>query len=275
MMIDPRHLDSGDNSSDSDDSRKQPPSPSFSSVDNSPGHLAHQETLQPPQDSSLVFEPSLQIPHDLMPGGSSSHILGRTPNPADTPSASNSSSPASPATPTNASPVSDSPPKWSAIQTVQTYITHQTQVIQSHLTAALPGLIQGEVRTQCAQLAQEIGDQISSIREEVIRPTGDQDDLMLPSSEEDENRGSRGRDKRTTSCNKGKGMGGRFATESDKAAKACRNHRHSQQPNNGDEADEEDEGSENESDEEEISAGGRKYKKKTQVLRVSIYSCSS
>ena len=54
----------------------------------------------------------------------------------------------------------------SAIETVQTYLTHQAQAIQSHLITILPGLIQGEVRTQYSQLARQIGNQITSIREE-------------------------------------------------------------------------------------------------------------
>jgi hypothetical protein len=154
-----------------------------------------------------------------------------------------------------------------AIQTIQTYLTHQTQAIQSHLTEILPSLIQGEVRNQCAQLAEKIGAQISSIREEVSRPTGDQDDPM--SGEEGENEGSRGFGKRSARCSrdKGKGKEGRFATESDSEAAETRRHHRSQEPNNGDEAD-------NEDDEEEMSAGSRKYEKKIQILRVSIYSCS-
>ena len=82
-------------------------------------------------------------------------------NLADTPSTS-SFHPTSPATPTNPSPINDSM-RLSAIQTVQAYLTQQTQVIQSHMTAILPGLIQGEVHTQCTQLAQEIGAHISLI----------------------------------------------------------------------------------------------------------------
>jgi hypothetical protein len=62
---------------------------------------------------------------------------------------------------------------------------------------------------------------------------------MLPFSEE--------------GCDKGKGMGGRFATH----------HHRSQQGNSGDEADEEDEGGD---DEEEM--GSRKHKKQIQALRV-------
>jgi hypothetical protein len=133
------------------------------------------------------------------------------------------------------------------MQTVQTYLTHQTEAIESRLTTILPGLIQGEVRTQCSQLAQEIGEKISSIWEEFNRHTGDQDDPMLPSVE-GENRGS-----------------------SRRGEWSRRNHHRSQQPNNGDEADEEDEGGENEN---EISGGTRKYKKQVQALRVSVHSCS-
>ena len=96
------------------------------------------------------------------------------------------------ATPIDSFPISDSSTKSSAIQTVQSYLTHQAQTIQSHLTAILPGLIQGEVHIQCAQLVQEIGTQISLIWEEAFRPAGDQDDPMLPSCEEGENKGSRG-----------------------------------------------------------------------------------
>jgi hypothetical protein len=99
------------------------------------------------------------------------------------------------AIPINSFSVSDSSTKSSAIQTVQTYLTHQAQMIQLHLTAILPGLIQGEVCIQCTQLVQKIGTQISLIREEAFRPAGDQDDLMLPTCEEGENEGSRGRGK--------------------------------------------------------------------------------
>ena len=156
------------------------------------------------------------------------------------------------------------------MQTVQSYLTHETRSIQSHLTAVLPGLIQGEVRTQCAQLAQEIGAQITSIRKEVFTPTGDQDDPMSPSREEGENEDRRGRDKRSARCGrrKGKRKEGGFATESDNETAQV-----AQQLNNGNEADEEDKGGENESDE-EISAGSQKYKKQIQALRVSIHSCS-
>jgi hypothetical protein len=89
------------------------------------------------------------------------------------------------------------------------------------------------------------------------------------SGEEGENEGSRGLDKRSARCSrdKGNGKGGRFATESDSEATETRRHHRSQEPNNGDEAD-------NEDDEEQMSAGSRKYEKKIQILRVSIYSCS-
>ena len=87
------------------------------------------------------------------------------------------------ATPIDSFPISNSSTKLSAIQTVQSYLTHQAQMIQSHLTAILPGLIQGEVCIQCTQLVQEIGTQISSIWEEAFRSAGDQDDPMLPSCE--------------------------------------------------------------------------------------------
>ena len=196
-------------------------------------------------------------------------------NPAEMPFTSSFSSPASPATPMNAFSIHDSSTRISAIQTVQTYLTQQAQVIQSHMTSILPGLIQGEVRTQCTQLAQDIGAQISSIQEEVVKPSGNQDDPMLPSSEEGENKGgSRGHGKQSTRHRYNKRKE-RFRTENNnKAAETCRHHHHSQQSKNGDEADEEDEGSGNESDEEKISAGSQKYKKQIQVLRVSIYSCS-
>ena len=120
-------------------------------------------------------------------------------------------SPSLPASPTI--PVRDSSTRLSAIQTVQTYITHEAQAIQSHLTAVLPGLIQGEVRTQLAQLAQEIGAQISSIREEVIRSTGDQDYPMSSSNKESENQDSREHGKRCSgrSHNKRKGKAWWFA----------------------------------------------------------------
>jgi hypothetical protein len=147
-------------------------------------------------------------------------------------------------------------PTVSPIQTVQTFLT---QTIQSNLTAILPGLIQGEVRIQCAQLALEIGSQISSIREEVI--TGDLDDPMLPSCEEGENEGSRGRGKRSArrSYNKRKGKEVRFATGSDSET---------------DKSDEDDdEGSGIEGDE-GINKGSQKYQKKIQALRVSNCSCS-
>ena len=142
-------------------------------------------------------------------------------------------------------------------------------MIQSHLIAALPGLIQGEVRTQCAQIAQEIAAQISSIREEFNGPTGDQDDPMLPSNEEGENEGSRGRGKQSVRCSRDKGKGGRVTTEGDNEAAETHRHHHSQQSNNGNEAD-------NEGEDEnagEINAGSRKYKKEIQALRVSFHSC--
>ena len=186
-------LDSRLGDSPSNNSRRQSPLPKRAYslvdnqglVDNSPGHPAHQETLQLPQDSSLAFEP-LSF-HAV--NASSSHTLDGTPqgptpnelgqpgptvsptaidNPVDMPSTSSPSLPASPATPS----ISDSSTRLSAIQIVQSYLAHQAQEIQSHLTAVLPDIIQREVRTQCAQL---IGNQISSIQEELIRPIGDQD----------------------------------------------------------------------------------------------------
>jgi hypothetical protein len=102
------------------------------------------------------------------------------------------------ATPINLFPINDSSTKSSAIQTVQTYLTNQAQMIQLDLTVILPGLIQGEVHIQYAQLAQEIGTQISLIQEKAFRLTRDQDDPMLPSCEEDENEGSRGCGKQFT-----------------------------------------------------------------------------
>jgi hypothetical protein len=280
-MTDP-HLD---NFSNGNDANRQSLSPNQSdfSVEDSLGHPAHKET-RPLQESSLASDTT---------NASSSHTLDGTPqpahpapspsvsptadapynppinppiNPADMPSTS-SSSPASPAIPTNASPVNDSSTRLPAIQTVQTYLTHQAEAVQSHLIAVLPGLVQEEVRLRCVQLAQEIGAQISSIREELIRPIGDQDDPMLSSSEEGENEGSRGRAKQS-SHDKGKEKGRKFAMESDNEA-ACthRHHQRPQQPNNGDEADDEDEGGD---DEEETSAGIRKYKKQIQALRVVL-----
>lgn len=182
-------------------------------------------------------------------------------------------SPSLPASP--AIPVRDLSTRLSAIQTVQTYIlTHEAQAIQSHLTAVLPGLIQGEVRTQYAQLAQEIGAQISSIREEVIRSTGDQDDPMSSSNEGDQDSREHGKRSSGRSHDKRKGKTWRFATGSgNEVEETRRQHHRSHQPNNGDEADEEDEGDENESDEGR-SAGRRKYKKQIQALRVSTHSCS-
>jgi hypothetical protein len=121
------------------------------------------------------------------------------------------------ATPINSFPISDSSTKLSAIQTVQTYLTHQAQMIQLHLTAILPGLIPGEVCIQCTQLAQEIGTQISLIQEEAFRPTGDQNDAMFPFCEEGKNKGRRGHGKQFTkhSYNKKKRKEVKFATESD------------------------------------------------------------
>jgi len=143
------------------------------------------EPAQPgPQVPDLTVLPTaIDVVYTVPPINLPMHNL------ADMPSTNRSSS-ASPATPT---PISNSPTRLSAIQTVQTYLTHQAQTIQLHLTAVLTGLIQEEVCTQCAQLAQEISAYISSIWEEVIRPTGDQDDPMLPSSEEEGvNKDSRG-----------------------------------------------------------------------------------
>jgi len=138
--------------------------------------------------------------------------------------------------------------------TIQTFVA---QTIQTILPEILPGLIQGEVRIQCAQLAQEIGTQISSIRDEAIGPTGDPDDPMLPSGEI---KGSRGGDKRSArrSYNKRKGKQVTFAKESDSET---------------DETDKDDQGSGSEGDE-GISKGSQKYKKKILALRVSKYSCS-
>ena len=157
-------------------------------------------------------------------------------------------------------PVRD--PAISPIQTIQTYLTHQAQTVQSNLTAILPGLIQEEVRIQCAQVAKTIDTQISSLREEVVGPTGDPDDPMLPSGEEGENEGSRGHGKRSArhSYNKRKGKEVRFAAESDSEV---------------DEANEDDEGGESEGDEgDEGIRGSRKHKKKIPALRVSNYYCS-
>jgi hypothetical protein len=248
------HLDSGDNPSNSEDS---------SLPTHNPGDISLTSNSSPPAspaiptDASPVRDSSTRQTHSHPDSGdnpsNSDDSSLPTHNPGDISLTSNSSPPASPAIPTNASPVSDSSTRVPAIHTVQTYLSHQAQAIQSHLTTILPSLIQGEVRTQYSQLAEEIGVQISSIREEFNRHTGDQDDPMLPSSEEGENRGS-----------------------SRHGGRSRRNHHRSQQPNNGDEADgdeadEEDEGDENEN---EISAGTRKYKKQVQALRVSIHSCS-
>ena len=168
---------------------------------------------------SLCFWASKIICTDSLTQSQTLKLLGECMterHPADMPSTTSTST--SPATPTNASPVSDSSTRLSAIQTVQNYLTCQAQAIQLHLTVVLPGLVQGEVCTQCAQLAQEIGAQISLIQEELIRPTGDQDDPMLSSSEE--NKGGRGHGKQPLrhSCNKGKGKKGRSALESNNNA---------------------------------------------------------
>jgi hypothetical protein len=226
-MIDPE-VNYGDND-DNDDSR-QLPSPNRK-VWQTPPIASPSETRHDTGDISLPMH-----------------------NPADT---SGSSPPASPAT-----PFGDPSTRLSAMQTVQTYLTQETQAIQTHLTTVLPGLIQKEVHTQCSHLAQEISGQISSLRKEVLRPTGDQDDPMSSSIEEGENEDSSGRGKRSARHSRDKGKGGarRFAMEGDNA-------------NNGDEADEEDEGGENESDD-EMSVGRRKYKKQKKALRVSIHSCS-
>lgn len=241
-------LDSGDNYSNSDDSSLSTHNPGdmpFTSNSSLPASPAIPTDASPVSDSSTRLS-AIQTHNHLDPGDNPSNSDNSslpTRNPEDMPFTSSSSPLASPAIPTNASPVSDSSTRVSAIQTVQTYLTHQAQAIQSHLTTILPGLIQGEVRTQCTQLAQEIGGQISSIREEFNRHTGDQDDPML----EVENRGS-----------------------SRRGEQSRRNHHRSQQSNNGDEADEENESG----DENEISGGTRKYKKLVQALRVSIHSCS-
>lgn len=253
MIID-SNLGSGDNSSDNDQSLS--PNQSNSSVDASPqGPLPFNSGAPPsepaqPEPPVPGFTPTAVDAAYRAPPPFHPPINPPTHNPVDTLSTNGFSPPASPAHPTITLPVSDSSTRLSAIQTVQTYLTSQTHAIQSHLTAVLPGLIQGEVRTQCTQLAQEIGAQILSIREEVNRSSGDQDDPMLP-SDDGENEGSRGRGKRSTRCSRDKGKGGRFATHSDN------------------EADNEDEGD----DEEEISADSRKYKKQIKALRVSVHSC--
>lgn len=162
---------------------------------------------------------------------------------ADSPSLRTSSPSASPATLTNASPVGDSSTRLSAIQTV--------------LTTILPDLIQGEVRMQCAKLAEEIGAQIASIREEVIG-AGDQDDPMILYKESEN---SRGGDKQSVRCSRDKGK------EKDGYRRS--------QPNKRDETDDENQGDDDESDKEEMSAGSQKYKKQATALRVStIHSCS-
>jgi len=209
----------------------------------------------PPVPDLTVSPTAIDVAYTAPPINLPMHNL------ADMPFTNRSSS-ASPATPT---PIRNSPTRLSAIQTVQTYLTHQAQTIQLHLTAVLPGLIQEQVCTQCAQLAQEISAHISSIWEEVIRPTGDQDDPMLPSSEEGVNKGSRGCSKQSarSSYNKEKGKEVRFTMESDnEAAETCGHHHPSQQPNNENEADGRDKDSENEGDE-EISTGSWKYKTNT------------
>jgi hypothetical protein len=260
MIIDHSLLGPEDNSSDRDDSRRHSPSPIVSSfsVDN-------RYILSRTPQGFLPFNSGPPPTEPAQPGPVS--------GPTDSPTTVDSS-PASPATLTNASPIRDSSTRLSAIQTVQSYLNHEAEAIRSHLTDVLPGLIRGEVRTQCTQLAQEIGVQIQSIREELIRPTGDQDDPMLPSSEEGENRDSRGRGKRSARCRRDKGKG--KGTESDdEAAEIQMQLHHSQESNNGDEADQEDEGSENESEEEiSVTVGTGKYKKKIYLLRVSIHSFS-
>jgi len=222
MMVDDRHSGSEDNYGDDDNSSRQ---------------------------SSLPNQ--MLIAHFHAENASSSRILGKAP---PEPLTSNSdplpNESAQPGLPVRG-------PTVSPIQTVQTFLT---QTIQTILPEILPSLIQGEVRIQCAQLAQEIGTQISSIRDEVIRPTGDPDEPMSPSCEEGEIEGSRGRDKRSARCryNKRKGKQVKLAKESNSET---------------DETDKDDEGSGSEGDE-GISKGGQKYKKKIQALRVSKYSCS-
>src|SRR5712664_1592334 len=99
---------------------------------------------------------------------------------------------------------------------------------------------------QCAKLAEDIGAQIASIREEVNRAPGDQDVPMLL-YEEGENSG--GRDK----CSRDKGK------EKDGYRRS--------QPNKGDETDEENRGEDDESGKEEMSEGSRKYKKQATARR--------
>ena len=169
--------------------------------------------------------------------------------------------PTTPTTLTNPSPIIDSSTRSSTLQTVQSYLNHE---LLSHLTSILPGLVQGEVRAQCAQLGQVISDQIESLRAEAIRPTGDQDDPMLPSGEDED---SRGRGKRSARSNKGKGK--EKETESDNEAEEIRFHLSQQ----GDEADVEDIDGESENDK-ETSVGTRKYTKNIFILRVSILSFS-
>ena len=153
MVIDNSHLDSGDNPSNSNNS---------SLPMHNPGDIPFTSNSSPaspaiPTDASPVSDSAIQTHSHTgdNPSNSDDSSLP-THNPGNIPFNGNCS-PASPVIPTDASP------RVSAIQTVQTYLTHQAQAIQSHLTTILPGLIQGEVCTQCTQLAQEIGEQISSI----------------------------------------------------------------------------------------------------------------
>jgi hypothetical protein len=205
-------------------------------VDSSPGHVAHQETGRPHlglSPASLQTSDSDPLPNE----------------------------PTQPGLPVHG-------PTVSSIQTIQTFLT---QTIQSNLTAILPGLIQGEVRIQCAQLAQEIGTQISSIRDEVIRPTGDPDDPMLPSCEEGEIEGSRGRDKQSTrrSYNKRKGKQVRLGKESDGETEGSGSEGDEGNGSEGDEGN----GSEGNEGNEGNEGIGKKCKK-IQALRVSKHSCA-
>ena len=202
MMVNDRHSGSGDNYGDNDDSSRQSPLPN--QMLSSPGHVA--ETGRPPPGSSPA---SLQTP--LMPGAfhaenaPSARILGRAPQ---EPFTSNSD-------PLPNEPVQPGLPVCGpTVSPIQTFVA---QTIQMILPEIPPGLIQGEVRIQCAQLAQEIGTQISSIRDEAIGPTGDPDDPMLPSGGI---KGSRGGDNRSARCsyNKRKGKQVTFAKESDSEA---------------------------------------------------------
>ena len=142
------------------------------------------------------------------------------------------------------SPSATHPQNCQLFKQSKSYLTHQAQTIQSHLTAILPGLIQAEVRIQCAQLAQEIGTQISLIWEEAFRPAGDQNDPMLPSCEEGENEGSRGHGNwfAKRSYNEKKGKEVKFATESDSKGDKP-------DDNKADDADEDDESSGNKGNE--------------------------